>query len=402
MYKVKKLDLVILAGGKGSRISKLQKKLPKPMIKFNNIPFLQYQINNFFKYPFENCYILSGYKGIIIHKKFNNKKFNLIKIKNIKEKKPMGTGGALRNLKTRLKNDFILINGDTIFDVDLSNIFTSKKFSKNLITIFLTDNKNYKSNSKLTNLKIGKKNIVQFNLKSKLMNGGIYLCKNKILNLIHKKIFSFEDEILIKLINNKRVNGIYKKNYFIDIGTPENLKKGFYEIPKYFNRPAAFLDRDGVINHDFGYVHKFKNFKFRKGIISALRYLVKNNYYIFIITNQAGIGKKKFTELDFLILQKKINYKLLKKKIFINDLQYCPYHPKALIKKYRKKSNMRKPNNGMIKNIFNNWNIRIKESFFVGDNEKDMLAAKKSNIYFEYAKKKPLLQFKNILTYLKK
>ena len=69
----------------------------------------------------------------------------------------MGTGGALRNLKTRLKNDFILINGDTIFDVDLSNIFTSKKFSKNLITIFLTDNKNYKSNSKLTNLKIGKK-----------------------------------------------------------------------------------------------------------------------------------------------------------------------------------------------------------------------------------------------------
>ena len=86
MYKVKKLDLVILAGGKGSRISKLQKKLPKPMIKFNNIPFLQYQINNFFKYPFENCYILSGYKGIIIHKKFNNKKFNLIKIKNIKEK----------------------------------------------------------------------------------------------------------------------------------------------------------------------------------------------------------------------------------------------------------------------------------------------------------------------------
>ena len=130
--------------------------------------------------------------------------------------------------------------------------------------------------------------------------------------------------------------------------------------------------------------------------------MVKNNYYIFIITNQAGIGKKKFTELDFLILQKKINYKLLKKKIFINDLQYCPYHPKALIKKYRKKSNMRKPNNGMIKNIFNNWNIRIKESFFVGDNEKDMLAAKKSNIYFEYAKKKPLLQFKNILTYLKK
>ena len=77
MHHKNKVDLVILAGGKGTRIKKYLKNLPKPMIKFNNKHFLAYLINNVSKYNFENTYILTGYKSDIIYKKFNNKEFLL-------------------------------------------------------------------------------------------------------------------------------------------------------------------------------------------------------------------------------------------------------------------------------------------------------------------------------------
>lgn len=397
MYKARKLDLVILAGGKGARISKYLKGIPKPMIKFKGIPFLQYQINKFFKYPFINCYILSGYRGKIIEKKYNNKTINFIKIKNFIEKKPQGTGGSLKRLKNVIKNDFLLVNGDSIFDISLDEIFFSKNLKKNLITMYLTENKNYKSNTKLSNLSVDSKNLIKFTKNSKLMNAGIYLCKKKLINFIDDKIFSFENDLLDNLIKRKKIQGILKKNYFIDIGIPKKLIEASKIMTNVLKKPAVFLDRDGVINYDYGYVHKYRDFKFKKGILSALRELIKKNYYIFIITNQAGIGKKIFKENDFFNLHKKLKFFLAKKNIYIDDVQYCPFHPQAKIKKFRKVSKYRKPNNGMIEDIKKKWNIDFTKSFFIGDQKNDMLTAKKSGIYFEYVQNNPLLQVKRII-----
>ena len=116
---MKNIDLVILAGGMGTRIKEFLNNKPKPMMKFNNIYFLQYLINIFTRYPFNKIYILTSYKNKIIFDNFHNKIFNLTKIICLKEKKPMGTGGALNNLKKYKINNFILTNGDTIFDIDL-------------------------------------------------------------------------------------------------------------------------------------------------------------------------------------------------------------------------------------------------------------------------------------------
>lgn len=388
---------MILAGGKGSRISKYLKNIPKPMIKIGGIPFLQHQINKFFKYPFINCFILSGFRGKVIEKKFDNKVINFVKINNIIENYPLGTGGALRLLKNKIKNDFLLVNGDTFFDIPLDEIFFLKKLEKNLLTIFLTHNQNYKSNSQLSNLKINKKNIVEYDYKSNLMNGGIYLCKKKIINKISKSAFSFENEILKNLIQNKKVRGIHKKNYFIDIGIPPKLNEASFKLTKVLKKPAAFLDRDGVINHDYGYVHELKYFEFKKGVLDALKELIKKKYYVFIVTNQAGIGKDIFTLEEFYNLHIKIKNKLSQKKIYFDDVQYCPFHPKAKFKKYRKVSKYRKPNNGMIEHIKKNWIIDLKKSFFIGDKKTDMLAAKKSKIYFEYAQNDLQVQIKKII-----
>ena len=124
------------------------------------------------------------------------------------------------------------------------------------------------------------------------MNAGIYFFKKKILNRVNKNTFSLESDLIPQLIKEKKLEGIKTQGYFIDIGTEKNLFVAKKQLPLLFNKPAAFLDRDGVINHDKNYVYKIGEFKFRKGVLKSLRYLVKNNYYIFIITNQAGIAKK--------------------------------------------------------------------------------------------------------------
>ena len=128
-----------------------------------------------------------------------------------------------------------------------------------------------------------------------------------------------------------------------------------------------------------------------------MKLLQKKNYYIFIVTNQAGIAKNFFKEEDFIKLHIEIKNFLLKKNIIINDVLYCPYHHKGVIKKYRKNSVYRKPNNGMIKKLFNTYDIVKSKSFMIGDKKTDEKCALKSKIYYEYAKKNFYKQIQEIL-----
>ncbi len=379
---MKNIDLVILAGGKGSRIKEYLGNKPKPMIKFNNIHFLQYLINSLSKFSFNKIYILAGFKHKIIFNQFHNKIFNLTKIKCLKEKNLMGTGGALLNLKKEKVNDFVLVNGDTIFDINVNNLVKSCG-KKKLGSVALVSNKKNTNNYKLHNLSVNNNNLV-YQKKGNLMNGGVYFFKKKILNLIPKKKFSLENHFLPKLINKKLLIGKVYKDFFLDIGTPKYLKVSEKKLKHYFKKPAAFLDRDGVINHDFGYVYKQKDFKFKKGVIEGLKYLSEKNYLIFLVTNQAGIAKGIFKVEDFFKLQSYVSKKLLKYNVMINDVQYSPYHPRGRIVKFRKKTNLRKPGNQMIKNIFNKFLIDKKKSFMIGDKISDKKCADKSDIKFYY------------------
>lgn len=393
-YNLKNIDLVILAAGKGTKISKLLGKYPKPMLKFNNKHFMQYIFNNVCKYNFKRIIILCGYRHNVFFKKFHNKNINFTKIVCVREKKLLGTGGALANLIGLRVNDFVLINGDTLFDVDIKLLVNS--LDKNRIGITaLTKNKNQKS-KKLNNL-ILKKNIIGVGKNSSLMNGGVYFFKKKIFKYIKKGNFSLENDLFPKFIKEKMINGKIFKNFFIDIGSRYYFKAAKNLLKKQYKKPAIFLDRDGVINYDYGYVHKIENFKFRPGVLNGLKYLIKKNYNIFIVTNQAGIGKKIFTEDNFFMLHKKIKEKLEKLNIFFNDVQYSPFHPKAKIKKYRKNLAMRKPGNKMIKNIKFNWDVDGKKSFMIGDKKIDKLIAKKSKLKFYYAEQNFYKQVKSIV-----
>ena len=145
---------------------------------------------------------------------------------------------------------------------------------------------------------------------------------------------------------------------------------------------ALFLDRDGVINKNFGYVFSMKNFVWLKNVKKAIKYAYDKKYLIIVITNQSGVARGFYKENDIKILHSVINRKLKKKNCKIHDFFYCPYHPKYGNKKYKKKSYLRKPSPGMIFQAVKKWNIDINKSFMIGDKKIDMIAAKRSNLKF--------------------
>jgi len=228
----KKIDLVILAGGKGKRLRTITKnKVPKPLVKINGKPFLDLLLQNLSKYNFDNIFILCGYKGYQILKKYNKKKINNKLISCVIEKKPMGTGGALKNIKNKISKKFLLVNGDTFFKINYNLILNYNLGNKSGLML-LTNSKENSLTNKLNNLSL-KNGKVKFSKRSKMINSGVYLFKHKIIEKINSykgKQISLENDVLKNLIMNGKICGLKKKGYFIDIGTRRNYTKA----KKYF------------------------------------------------------------------------------------------------------------------------------------------------------------------------
>lgn len=168
-------------------------------------------------------------------------------------------------------------------------------------------------------------------------------------------------------------------------------------------RPICFLDRDGVINYDFGYISKFKKIKFTKGIFEGLR-LLQKKFKLCIVTNQSGVARGYFSEKELKLLNKKIIEKLKKHKIRIYHIEYCPYHESSKIKKYKKKSFFRKPNPGMILAILKKYKTKAQNCILIGDKITDIKAGKNAGVKknFIYNEKNDFKEFVKKKIYLNK
>jgi NDP-sugar pyrophosphorylase family protein len=224
--------IFILVGGKGKRLGTLTKKTPKPLLKFNGKPFLDYILHNLLTLKTKNIYLLCGYKYLIFQKMYHNKIFGNTKITCIKEPKLLGTGGSLNYSKKLIENNTLLCNGDTYFEFDFK---TLNKINIKGEKIFMAciENKNYKSNKKLSNLNI-KDNILSIGRKSKLMNAGIYIFNKKIKKHLNNSIFSLENDLIEKLIIKNKIISKKLQTFSIDIGTKKNYTK-FSKISNKIN-----------------------------------------------------------------------------------------------------------------------------------------------------------------------
>lgn len=147
-------------------------------------------------------------------------------------------------------------------------------------------------------------------------------------------------------------------------------------------RPALFLDRDGVINVDYGYVFKPERFHFIDGIFELVATANRLHYVVVVITNQAGIGRGYYTESDFHIVTDWMLSQFQKHGASIDAVYFCPHHPEAGIGQYRQESNMRKPAPGMLLKAAVDLNIDFKTSIMIGDKDSDMQAGQAADVQF--------------------
>ena len=169
---------------------------------------------------------------------------------------------------------------------------------------------------------------------------------------------------------------------------------------KFNKKKIAFFDRDGVLNIsniNDGYIGFKKDFKWVTGAKKALKYIQNLGYKIIIVTNQSGVARGYFSIKDVNILHKYMRASLKKIDVRISGIFFCPFHIDGVVSKYKKKSNLRKPGNKMIKNIFDKFLIDKRNSFMIGDKNTDKKCAKKSKLKFFYAENNFSNQIKKII-----
>ena len=213
-----------------------------------------------------------------------------------------------------------------------------------------------------------------------LVNAGIYVMNATIVNRIYSLPCSIETDIFPILAREGRLRGSIRDGYFVDIGLPETLQQGRRELLTLRRRPAAFLDRDGVINRDHGYVHRPDQVESIPGAQECVRRLNDLGYRVVVVTNQAGVAHGYYGEEDIIALHNWIQEELAAKGAFIDAFYFCPYHPNARVERFRASHVDRKPNPGMIFRALSDMQIDKRHSFLIGDKDSDTECARSAGI----------------------
>lgn len=403
--KGNKMKVVIMAGGKGTRITSVASDIPKPMIKIEGKPILEHEIECLRRQGFIDIILTVSHLGNIIMDYFGDgsgispvtrKPFG-VHIEYYYEQEPLGNAGALFKIKDKLTEDFLLLNADAMFDVDFNRFINFHKMKGGLVTLFTHPN----SHPYDSGLIIADENgaVKQWLAKEDCrpefyrnrVNAGLHVISPKILDT---QVFSMKidlDRQLLKPLAGSGKMFVYDSpEYVKDMGTPEryeavcqDYQNGNVTGKNLQNKQKAiFLDRDGTINKYVGFLKDINDFDLLPGVVDAIKIINTSGYLAIVVTNQPVIARGEVTVKQLEIIHNKMETLLGKEGAYLDAIYYCPHHPhkgyEGEVPEFKIECCCRKPKPGMLLMAARDFNIDLSQSWMIGDSENDVKAGKEA------------------------
>ena len=402
------MKTVIMAGGKGTRISSVASDIPKPMIKIEGKPVLEHEIECLRDQGFTDLIITVSHLGSVIMDYFGDGSKFGVKIQYFNEETPLGNAGALFKLRNELDGDFLLLNADAIFDVDFNRFVEYHRSHGGLVTLFTHPN----SHPYDSGLLIADENgaVEQWLTKEDVrpqwyrnrVNAGLHVINPKALDMtgidvetvgtvdVDGKIIKvdLDRQILKPLCGTGQMFCYDSPEYVKDMGTPDRYEAVCRDFAagrvKAKNlkqkQKAVFLDRDGTINKYVGFLRNIDDFELIPGAAEAIRAINESGYLAIVVTNQPVIARGEVTAPELQLIHNKMETLLGAEGAYLDAIYYCPHHPhkgyEGEVPELKIDCECRKPKPGMLIKAAEDFNICLEDSWMIGDGENDVKAGK--------------------------
>lgn len=406
------MKVIIMAGGKGTRIASVKNDVPKPMIEICGKPILEWQIENLKACGLTDITIVVGYLGHVIQEYFGDGSKFGIKVSYFVETSPLGTAGALFKM-TELTEDFLLMCGDVILDVDFNHFIEFHKRNNAWTSLMAHPNDHpYDSSLLITDilppqapggLPVDTHRVMKWINKEderlyykNRVNAGIEIISPELLKETKKNFvprhpetpekIDLDRDVLKPNIKSGRIFAYDTPEYIKDMGTPdrfyeveEDIKSGKVKARNFKNKQkAVFLDRDGTINKYVGFLTKPEQFELIPGVAEAIKKINKSGYLTIVVTNQPVIARGGCTWEELQEIHNKMETELGKEGAFVDAIYICPHHPDKGFEgerpEYKYDCDCRKPKSGLLVQAAIDFNIDISQSIMIGDDERDYKA----------------------------
>ena len=389
------MKVVIMAGGRGTRIASIASDIPKPMIKIADKPVLEHEIECLRRQGFDDIIITVSYLGNIIENYFGDGSRFGVKIEYYFEKEPLGNAGALFKLKDKLKEDFLLLNADSVFDIDFNRFVAFHKNNGGLVTLFTHPNSHpYDSGLIIADGNgavqkwLSKEDERPLYYRNRV-NAGLHVVSPKILesDICTQKV-DLDRQLLKPLADTGKMFVYDSPEYVKDMGTPDR----FQSVTKDFveglvggrnlknKQKAIFLDRDGTINKYVGFLKDINNFELLDGVSKAIKKINDSGYLAIVATNQPVVARGDVSIEELQEIHNKMETLLGAEGAYLDGIFYCPHHPDKGFEgerpEFKKDCDCRKPKIGLLTKASERFNIDLKRSWMIGDSESDILCGK--------------------------
>ena len=386
------MKVVIMAGGKGTRISSIASDIPKPMIQIEGKPVLQREIECLRDQGFKDIILTVSHLGDVIMDYFGDGSSFGVHIEYFFEKEPLGNAGALFKIKDKLTDEFLLLNADALFDIDFNRFVKYHHEKGGLVTLFTHPNSHpYDSGLIITDNDLSVKKWLSKEDErptyyKNRVNAGLHVINKKVLDIeINTPKVDLDRQILKPLQGTRKMFVYDSPEYVKDMGTPdrfysvcEDCKKNLPSIRNLSHKQKAiFLDRDGTINKLKGFLTDINEFELIDGISEAIKLINNSEYLAIVVTNQPVIARGEVTLEELDEIHNKMETLLGLDGAYINDIFYCPHHPDKGFEgeriEYKIDCDCRKPKPGMLFKAAEKYNIDLSQSWMIGDSKNDIL-----------------------------